>query len=110
MEQVIVKRKVRRYSDAEKQSIVAAFATRTGTQLEFCRQHRVSLPTLKRWMALSSGRGVGAAGFIELPPPQEGWREGVIAAALAGGVTLWIPAQTDPSWLGNLIRGLRCGA
>lgn len=87
--------------------LVAAFDKRETTQLDFCREHGVALPTLRAWRAKLAGQPTRVPGFVEVGswPSTEG---GDVRLEIPGVGVLRIAAGTDTLWVAHLLRDLSC--
>jgi transposase-like protein len=92
----------RRWTGAQKQAMLAAYAASGQTQAAFCHEHGVAVPPFSTWRRRAPST---PGALIEVARP------GGVAVTIpfADGVSLAVEAGTAVDWLARLVRALRCG-
>ncbi len=94
--------KRRRYRAEEKSALVASYVRSGKTQLAFCREVGITVPTLLAWRRA-----------LPQPVVRDGTLVEVRVPALAevrlevNGCTLRVGVGTSPAWLGAVVHHLR---
>lgn len=98
------KRKRRRYSAEEKAALLARYRESGQTQMAFCREAGLAVPTLSAWRVqaarMPERRVAGALVDVTLPPVADVVLE-------VNGCTLRVDVGTSPAWLAALVHRLR---
>lgn len=100
------KKKHRRYSADERAVIVARYKQSNQTQVAFCAQAAIAVPTLIAWCkrTRSSAHRSRSASLLEVKLPL------AMASAVTlevNGCTIRMSTGTSVEWLGSLIQKLR---
>lgn len=96
------KRRLRRYSKAKRQALLAAFDQSTETQKDFCAARDINPGTFKGWLQRRAKRSGPGFAQIEVSLP----RRAAIEIVLTNGVRIGIDPQGEQSELISLIRGV----
>ncbi len=102
----------RRYTETEKQSILAGFETYGGSLTRYAKEVGVTYVTLSRWLKARMPspvvRSSSVSGFLELQVRQRSFsmEVGGVDVELPGGVRLRFAAGTDAAYIGRLVREL----
>jgi transposase-like protein len=109
-----------RYTEEQRERIVAEYEAREGGLVEFCRAKGVSAASLFKWRREMRGEGGGGeagakAGWVEVP-----WTAGrMTERSEAGGLcvefrrgpvaAVKIAAGADPKWTARIVEALQRG-
>ncbi len=102
----------RRYTEAEKRSILAGFDAYGGSLTRYAKEVGVAYVTLSRWLRagiLPRAEGSSAAsGFLEFQVRQRSvsMEVGGVDVELPGGLRLRFAAGTDARYIARLVREL----
>ena len=97
-----------RFTPAQRQSILHAYARRQLSQREFAAGAGLSLSTLHGWLRKSpASQASGLSGFVPLPNPLPRAAAPVYRLEFPGGVMLEVPSGFDAAELGSLVQTLR---
>ena len=98
----------RRLSAEEKERLIEEYRASGKTQKQFCEDKRVPLATLTLWLRKSRKKSE-APRLIEVSMPSEGGGMPVEVLLPEVGVAVKIAVGAPVTWVGQLIRALRCG-
>lgn len=93
----------RRYSAEEKAAVLTRYASSGKTQVAFCREAGITVPTLAAWRRATPPPSITRSGElveVKLPAPAEARLE-------VNGCRVWVGVGTSPAWLGAVVRQLR---
>jgi len=98
----------RRRSAEEKERLMEEYRASGKTQKQFCEDKGVPLATLTLWLR-KSRKEAKAPRLIEVSMPSVGDGMPVEVLLPEAGMAVKIAAGAPVTWVGQLIRALRCG-
>jgi transposase-like protein len=99
------------WTPAERSEWLALFEKSGQSVSEFCRANDLASSTLSLWRQQQSGASAGSGGgeLVEISPAalvKVAGAKAPVTIRLPGGIVLEIALDTDPVWLGALVRSL----
>lgn len=92
----------KRYTEDQKQELLELFGQSGMNASRFCKEMKLSYPTLKRWLGPAPTKSVQ---FVEIADPR--CEDGRLTVALPNGLWAEFPLLADKSTIASWIRELK---